>query len=309
MELRDLWIAVLLDLCLGDPYAFPHPVKAMGTLIAYESQFLLKRTAPGSSRQVAGLTMALTNILLVGGIVSLFRYTLPPFGRHLFDIYGLYACISPRMLHYEARKVVLSLRESLDAGRQRLRYIVGRDTAELSEEEVLAATVETVAENTSDGVVAPLLYTLLFGVVGGYVYKMINTMDSMVGYRNETYEDLGRFPAQIDDVANWIPARLTALFIVLTSSLLGKGRGTLKTVLRDARKHLSPNAGYPESAIAGWLGIELGGTHSYFGKLVVKPTIGQKLRSIQEADVTNTIAMMYATLGWMVLITTLLQLL
>ncbi len=307
MQLRDLWIAVLLDLCLGDPYVFPHPVKGMGRLISLESKVLLKSTRPGHSRQVAGLLMAVGNIILVAGLVSLLRWALPPLGRHIFDIYGLYACISARMLHYEARKVVLALRESLEAGRQRLRFIVGRDTAELSQEEILAATVETVAENTSDGVVAPLFYTLLFGVVGGYVYKMINTMDSMVGYRNETYEDLGRFPAQIDDLANWIPARLTALLMVLTSIILGKGKRTAKTVLRDARKHLSPNAGYPESAIAGWLGIKLGGAHHYFGKLVVKPTIGEKLRAIEESDVTKTIAMMYATLAWMLLITSLLH--
>lgn len=182
---------------------------------------------------------------------------------------------------------------SLDSARTRLSYIVGRDTQNLSREEIVRATVETVSENTSDGIIAPLFYASIFGAPLALCYKMINTMDSMLGYKNEKYRKIGFFPAKTDDVANFIPARLTGILMILTHPFQIKR--SLRIMLRDRKNHKSPNCGYPEAATAGILGVQLGGNNYYFGELVEKPTIGDKLRPLEAEDINRTIKIMYLT--------------
>ena len=199
----------------------------------------------------------------------------------------------------EAKKVVTCLEtQGLAAGRRQVAMLVGRDTENLTEEQVIKAAVETVAENTSDGVVAPLLWMALFGAAGGLFYKAINTMDSMVGYKNDRYLHFGRAAAKLDDGANYIPARLSALAMIGAASLLKlDGQGAWRIWRRDRRNHASPNSAQTESACAGALGVRLGGNASYFGQLYEKPTIGDPRRPIERADVHRACNLMYGTSG------------
>ncbi|MDO5037114.1 MAG: adenosylcobinamide-phosphate synthase CbiB [Tissierellia bacterium] len=291
----DLIIAALLDLGLGDPYGLFHPVQAMGALIKLEESGIRHISQTHRGLRLGGLAMALFNIALVFSLSVFLLRLLPETASRILGIYMMYSSLSAKMLAFEAKKVKEALEEGLEAGRRRLQYIVGRDTAALSQEEVIKATVETVAENTSDGVIAPLFYILLLGPAGGWTYKMVNTMDSMIGYKNDKYLHLGRYPALIDDIFNYIPARLTGLFMCL--SALGKypAKRGWQTMLRDRKNHLSPNAGYPEAAVAGLLGIELGGGHYYFGKYIFKPTLGQEDQAIGPGHIEATINIMYRT--------------
>jgi len=182
----------------------------------------------------------------------------------------------------------------LPEARKYLSYIVSRDTSHLQEGEIIRGTVETVAENISDGIIAPLFYLFLGGVPLAMAYKAINTLDSMVGYKNDKYLYFGRVSARLDDVVNYIPARLTVVFVVLSSYIVGKmGSRSLKIALRDGRNHNSPNSGYPEAAVAGALGIQLGGDNQYFGKIVHKPIIGDALHPLQQRHLTETYQLMY----------------
>ena len=184
----------------------------------------------------------------------------------------------------------------LAGARQALAMIVGRETAELDEQAILRACIETVAENSSDGIVAPLVYLGLGGPVAGIVYKAASTMDSMVGYKNQRYRDFGRAAARLDDLLNWLPARLTALLLVLASVPLGRdARGAWRIMRRDARRHASPNAGFPEAAAAGALGVQLGGAARYFGAWQEKPTFGDAGRALTIADYRQMVMLMYAT--------------
>lgn len=304
MKIQFVLIAAALDLILGDPYSFPHPVKGMGHLIDLEEK-LIRRFANSSVQlKVGGLLMVLLNSIIGFGLPFLILRLLPEKGKYIFSVYAVYSCISPRMLHYEAFQVKKALSRSIEEGRDRLQYIVGRDTRELTEEEIISATVETVAENTSDGVIAPLFFIGILGVPGGFLYKFINTMDSMVGYNNDKYGDLGYYPAIVDDIFNFIPARITAVLMIIAGIFFGRGKDAYRTVKRDHGKHLSPNAGYPESAVAGILGIQLGGGHHYFGKYVEKPTIGERSRPISPGDIEKAVKIMYLTEIFSVLLLT-----
>lgn len=303
LENRMLMIlcAVVLDCLFGDPPSLPHPVRGMGTLIAREDAFARKRYAdsdPLRRRRAMrrfGAGMVLANVLIVSGMVSglLFLTSPWPVLRFVVEVIMLYSCIAARCLDVEAHKVYRALTTSLAEGRHALSFIVGRETKELSEEDVCKATVETVAENTSDGILAPLFYMFLFGAVGAMAYKMINTMDSMIAYQNEKYGDIGRVAAKMDDVVNWIPARITGVLLCVA----GIGRYPVKRAFailrRDRRRHKSPNCGYPEAAVAGLLGIRLGGSHSYQGLVVEKPTIGDALRPCEREDISRTVGLMY----------------
>ncbi|MBQ4258500.1 MAG: cobalamin biosynthesis protein CobD, partial [Clostridia bacterium] len=210
-----------------------------------------------------------------------------------------------KCLKDEAKKVVKKLKdEGLDAGRNQVAMLVGRDTDQLTEDQVLKATVETVAENTSDGVIAPLFWMMLGGAVGGFFYKAINTMDSMVGYKNEKYLYFGRFAAKLDDVVNFIPARLSAIGMIISAGILGFDlKNALRIWRRDRRKHASPNSAQTESVCAGALHIELGGNASYFGKLYEKPTIGDPDRPIEHEDVARTCRLMYGdSIFWLIIL-------
>ncbi len=291
----DLGLAVLLDWILGDPYWFPHPIKLMGHLITFEQQWIRKYVKTDKQLKYGGLLMVVVNIMIVfGSVYTLLRVLTPyPVAYRIVNVYLLYTCLAARCLHHEAKKVYHALKENIDKARYALSFIVGRETAQLQEDEIVKATVETVAENTSDGLIAPLLYAMIGGAPLALMYKMINTMDSMVGYVTAEYKDIGFFPAKIDDVFNFIPARLTGL-LMNVSALFGFDiLGGFKIMWRDRKNHKSPNCAYPEGAVAGLMGIQLGGSHRYFGEIIQKPTIGEDTRKIIPQDITKVIEIMY----------------
>ena len=207
--------------------------------------------------------------------------------------------LAARQLFREGKKVQRALEKGdTEGARYAVSMIVGRDTDVLNEDGIARAAVETVAENASDGVIAPLCWILLFGAAGGFFYKSINTMDSMLGYKNEKYLYFGRAAAKTDDAVNFIPARLSGLFMILTAPLCGlDGRNAWRIFKRDRYKHASPNSAQTESACAGALGVQLGGSASYFGKLCEKPTIGDPIRPVERADVHRACKLMYGTSG------------
>ncbi|NLD17216.1 MAG: cobalamin biosynthesis protein CobD [Tissierellia bacterium] len=288
-------LGVILDLLLGDPYSLPHPIKLMGRIISFEEKIFRSIFKTELGLVIAGFLMVLINVTL--GIFPIYFLLKNTKGIVNYAIYVItyYYCISARMLHYESMEVKKALEISLAAGRERVKYIVGRDTANLDEKEIVRATVETVAENTSDGVIAPLFYIILFGPMGGLAYKFINTMDSMVAYKNEKYFYLGKVPAIVDDIANFIPARITAFIMCLTELSPRKIQNAMRIVLRDGRNHTSPNAGFPEAAVAAILGVQLGGGQFYNGVYVEKPTLGDRTREIGIGDIFKTSKIMYKT--------------
>lgn len=293
--MNSIIIASVLDFLIGDPYSFPHPVKLMGIVISLEDEFAHKVTNNKKRLKSLGLVIVLLNISLAFFIPYYLLMILKEYKiiYSLVNIYLIYTCIAARCLHYEAMKVQKSLDIGIEEARKRLSYIVGRDTSKLTEEEIIKATVETVAENTSDGVIAPLIYIFFLGAPGGLAYKMINTMDSMLGYMNEKYMDLGYFPAKIDDVFNYIPARITGLLMCIGSIFRFDAKNGFKIMIRDRKSHKSPNASYPEGTVAGLLGIQLGGSNTYHGKIVEKPTIGDQIKRITKEDIKRTIEIMY----------------
>ena len=286
-----LLLGWLLDFLIGDPARLPHPVVWFGKMIAWGEKRLNIR---GEGQEVRGkrnvrrqnlfrgALMAISLIVLVFAITWLARYSLT---SHLFDIIIIFYCLAGTTLIREVRDVFLALDRSLEEGRKQVARIVGRDTSELSAQEVRTAALETLAENLSDGVIAPLFWLLLLGTPGMLAYKMVNTLDSMIGYRTERYKAFGCWAARIDDVANYIPARLTALLMVFAS-----GRLSLFTfVHKYGRHHASPNSGYPEAALAGILNCRFGGPHYYFGELFDKPYIGENERELTTADMKTAV--------------------
>ena len=297
----SIFAGFLLDCLLGDPLSRAHPVVLMGKLISFLEK-KLRASFPKTTRgeRTAGAVMALLVPLISAAVGSLPLYLV--WRGHPWAYFALSACLcwqcfAARCLKDEAIKVVTCLeREGLAAGRRQVGMLVGRDTEELTEEQVVKAAVETVAENTSDGVVAPLFWMILGGAVGGLFYKSINTMDSMVGYKNEKYLHFGRFAAKFDDAVNYAPARLSALAMIGAAFLLGMdGKNAFRIWRRDRRNHASPNSAQTESACAGALRVQLGGNASYFGKLYEKPTIGDGDRPIRRDDVSRACQLMYGT--------------
>lgn len=295
MVLSYLIIAILLDWMLGDPYFFPHPVVLMGKLISLEERLAFKYCKNSRAEYIAGTLMVFINCFLAVAVPGLILYLLKGRAYQVFFIYSIYQAISARMLHYEASQVKKATERSLEEGRKRLSYIVGRQTSQLDESEIYKATIETVAENTSDGIIAPLFYIFILGPLGGYLYKTINTMDSMIGYRTEKYEYLGKVAAQVDDVMNYIPARITGLLMGIMAIFYGRYHETMASIKKYKYAHLSPNAGYPEAAIAGILNVSLGGGHYYFGQYIYKPMIGDSKKEISPSDIDRTIRVMYGT--------------
>ena len=299
----SVFAGFLLDCLLGDPLSAAHPVVLMGKLISFLEKKLRSRfpKTPQGER-TAGTIMALLVPLVSAGAGLLLLYLawrVHPWAYFAVSAFLCWQCFAARCLMTEAKKVVTCLEtQGLAAGRRQVAMLVGRDTENLSEEQVIKAAVETVAENTSDGVVAPLLWMVLLGAAGGLFYKAINTMDSMVGYKNEKYLHFGRAAAKLDDGANYVPARLSALAMIGAASLLKlDGKGAWRVWRRDRRNHASPNSAQTESACAGALGVRLGGDASYFGQLYKKPTIGDPRRPIERADVHRACNLMYGTSG------------
>ena len=274
----------VLDFILGDPSRPTHPVVWFGRMIAIGEH----RFNCGLHRRLKGGILAVSLILSVFCSAFALRMLLAglsPLASVAFDALAVFYCLAGTTLIREVRAVFLALDRSLDEGRSRVARIVGRDTDSLSAQEVRTAALETLSENLSDGVVAPLFWLALLGTPGMLAYKMVNTLDSMLGYRTERYRDFGMVAARIDDIANYIPARLTALLMVMAS---GRPR-LLGFVLKYGPRHASPNSGYPESALAGILGCRFGGPHSYFGQVFYKPYIGETDRPLTTADMQTAV--------------------
>jgi adenosylcobinamide-phosphate synthase len=269
--------AFFLDLAIGDPRWLPHPVVLMGKFISHGERFL--RTGRVVQDFVSGTLLSLILIVLVfgatWGLLSAFS-PLPPFIAFLLTVALASTTLATRGLLDAVTRIETPLRSgNLVEARENLARIVGRETAHLNQAKVIRASLESLAENTSDAIVAPLFYLFLGGVPLAMAYKAVNTLDSMIGYRTERYLHFGKFAARLDDVANFIPARLTALLMVIATFLVRLNAGlALRVLRRDHANHLSPNAGYPEAALAGALGIRLGGPSVYFGKEIWKPTLG-----------------------------------
>ena len=286
--MRTDWLTVIIplaagylaDLVLGDPQGWPHPVRTFGAAIAWGDKALNR----GRYRLFKGalLVMVLCGVVFFGSLVALtaLRQSWLP-GYDVIASICVFYCLANRSLLQEGQAVLDTLeKQGLEAGRQRLSWIVGRDTAQLTEQQVRTAVLESMSENLGDGVVAPLLFYLAGGVPAMLLYKMINTLDSMIGYKREPYRLFGRVAARFDDVVNFIPARLTALLMVLVT---GSRRG-LRFIFRYGRAHASPNSGYPEAALAGILNCRFGGPNRYKGILVEKPYIGETSRELTYKD-------------------------
>ena len=277
-----LLLGWLLDFIFGDPSRLPHPIVWFGKMISWGEHRLNK----GSHRMIKGVVMAIVLILMVFFVIWELKRLVPNMVLWLIlDTIIIFYCLAGTTLIREVREVFLALDRSLDEGRKQVARIVGRDTSQLSAQEVRTAALETLAENLSDGVIAPLFWFALLGTPGMLAYKMVNTLDSMIGYRTERYKDFGCWAAHIDDVANYIPARLTALLMVIASGKLS----LLKFVWKNGRKHASPNSGYPEAALAGALNCRFGGPHYYFGELFDKPYIGENERELTTRDMRTAV--------------------
>ena len=278
-----LLLGWLLDFIFGDPSRLPHPIVWFGKMISWGEH----RLNSGTHRMAKGALMAVAFILLVFFAVWGLKRLIPNLVLWLIlDTVIIFYCLAGTTLIREVREVFLALDRSLDEGRRQVARIVGRDTSQLSAQEVRTAALETLAENLSDGVIAPLFWLALLGTPGMLAYKMVNTLDSMIGYRTERYNDFGCWAARIDDVANYIPARLTALLMVIASGRLS----LLKFVWQNGRRHASPNSGYPEAALAGILNCRFGGPHIYFGELFDKPYIGTNDRELTTRDMHIAVA-------------------
>ena len=293
----SLLIGWLLDLLIGDPARLPHPIVWFGKMIAFGEHRLNK----GFHRKLKGALMTVILILLVFVLTCLLRHYLSLSTYHLslvFDAIIIFYCLAGTTLIREVRAVFLALDHSLEEGRKQVARIVGRDTSELSAQEVRTAALETLAENLSDGVIAPLFWLALLGTPGMLAYKMVNTLDSMIGYKTERYKDFGCWAAHIDDIANYIPARLTAFLMIIVS---GKPK-LFGFVWRNGRCHASPNSGYPEAALAGILNCRFGGPHYYFGQLFDKPYIGENERPLTTADMKKAVRVNRVAEIWMLLL-------
>ena len=276
LKFIPLLLAWILDLCFGDPIRLPHPVVGFGKLISKGEHVLNK----GRNRQWKGVVLALALIVGVYLVTSMILGCLSYIFGLLVNTILIFYCLAGTTLIREVRDVFRAVDRSLEEGRKQVARIVGRDTSELSAQEVRTAALETLAENLSDGVIAPLFWYAVLGVPGMLAYKMVNTLDSMIGYRNERYKDFGCFAARLDDVANYLPARLTALLMVLASGRIS----LIKFVWKYGDQHASPNSGYPEAALAGILDCRFGGPHNYFGQEVWKPFIGEHERLFTTSD-------------------------
>ncbi len=293
-----LVVGYILDLILGDPRNLPHPIVLFGNTISFFTQILNK----GKHRIAKGMLITLvltasTFFLFRGASMLLFSFNSVVYMvfTSIFVFYGL----ANRSLIDEGKAVFYQINNNgLEAGRKRLSWIVGRDTSALSPKEIRLAVFETLSENLSDGVVAPLFYYAIGGVPAMMCYKMINTHDSMIGYKNEKYLYFGRFAARLDDVANFIPARITAFLMALVTFSFR----SVKFIFRYGKAHTSPNAGYPEAALAGILNCQFGGAHHYGGKLVEKPYIGNNDRDIADSEIQKVALINHAVCAISVLI-------
>jgi len=303
-------IGFILDCIFGDPYNFPHPIRLIGNLISGLEK-IMRKFFP-EKLYFAGVLMSLSVIFLsslIPIIILIICYRLNIiFGISVEGIMCWYL-IAPKCLKSESMKVYSAVsRGDIEKARKAVSMIVGRDTDILNCEGIIKAAVETVAENTSDGVTAPLFYMTFGGAPLGFLYKAVNTMDSMVGYKNEKYKDFGRFSAKIDDVLNFIPSRFTALLMIISSYILKYDwKSAYRIWKRDRLKHASPNSAQTESVCAGALNIQLAGDAYYFGELCKKPYIGDNIRPVENEDIKRTNNLMYLTSVLMLILSAVLR--
>lgn len=288
----------IIDLFLGDPYSLPHPVRLIGTTISKLENAVRKQFA--DNLKVGGIILSiivLTASTAVPFAILILFYKINFWLGIAAESAMCYYLIAPKCLQSESLKVYRAINENdVEKARKAISMIVGRDTDRLDKAGIIKAAVETVAENTSDGVTAPLMYITAGGAALGFFYKAANTMDSMIGYQNEKYADLGKFAAKLDDVLNFIPSRLTALVMIFSAYLLKfNGKNALKIWRRDRRKHASPNSAQTESVCAGALGIQLAGDAYYFGVLHKKDFIGDSVRPVENEDIRRANRLMYCT--------------
>ena len=296
----------LLDLLLGDPHTPWHPACIIGKYICGYEKILRKTLLKGEHNEKKELRaggylviLVILTAVMVPWIILMAAYSLHPYLGLAAEIIMCYAVLATRSLKTESMKVYNALKEEgLEEGRKAVSMIVGRDTERLDEKGVVKAAVETIAENFSDGVAAPMFYMMLGGTLAGYFYKAVNTMDSMVGYKNDRYLYFGRTAAKLDDIVNYIPARISALLMVVSCFLCGKefdGKRAWYIFKRDRYRHASPNSAQTEAVCAGALGIRLAGNASYFGKIVEKPYIGDAERAVETEDIKRADRLLYAT--------------
>lgn len=299
--------AFILDMIIGDPHWMWHPVQGIGRLIEYTERLLRRvfalreeREADRGRKKVAGgilVILVLLPSVLVPMLILYAAERIHPYVRLAAEIVLCYQMLAMKSLRVESMKVYHALmKQDIEGARQAVSMIVGRDTEKLSEEGITKAAVETVAENTSDGVIAPLIYMALFGACGAFFYKAVNTMDSMIGYKNDKYIYLGMIAAKLDDVVNYIPARLSALFMIVVSGVLGmNAKQAWRIYKRDRYQHASPNSAQTEAVCAGALTIQLAGDAYYFGELYHKPVIGDADRPVLPEDIRSANRLMYGT--------------
>jgi len=281
-----LIIGFILDQIFGDPIQLPHPIVGFGKLISMAENKLNS----GKYLLLNGATMTIVLVVSTFYIVSIIIIISVEYNQVLSTVISaiiVFYCLSARTLRKEVKQVFEAVERSTAEGRTQLSRIVGRDTTQLQPQQIRTAALETLAENLSDGVIAPLFWFALLGVPGMLAYKMVNTLDSMIGYKNERYLHFGRFAARLDDVANFIPARLTAfIMLIVSGNLFSK----TKFVLSNCKLHASPNSGYPEAALAGILNCKFGGPNCYFGEIVQKPFIGITDKNLGNKDLERSLA-------------------
>ncbi len=287
----------ILDLIIGDPLFIPHPIRGIGLLIENTESFLRKDE---TNLKIKGLFLLIIvslssyfTIYLIINIMGIFNIYLEVV-IHSFIIFQI---LATKSLYTETNKVYKALESGdIDLAKKHLSYLVSRDCDNMEKEDIIRSTIETISENIVDGITAPMFFIILGGAPLGMFYKAVNTLDSMVGYKNEKYKDFGFFSAKFDDIINYIPARFTSLLIVLTSMILKKDyKNSWKILVRDSKNHSSPNSGYAEAPVAGALGIMLGGKVSYFGEIHNKPTMGDNLRELSITDIRDTHKIMFIT--------------
>ena len=303
----ELTIGFILDLLIGDPNNPFHPVRGIG-LLASKLETIFRKLLKNSLK-IAGLIVWMITIILTFAITYGIIFVCMKINKYLGIIVQgiiIYFCISAKGLVVEGYKVIKYLNEgNIEKSRKQLSYIVGRDTESLDSKEITRAVIETIAENMSDGVIAPILFAGIFGAAGSMAYKAVNTMETMFGYKNEKYIKFGYFPAKLDDLFNYIPARVTGIFIIISSFFLKRDyKNSFKIYKRDRYNHTSPNSAHPEAAMAGALDIQLGGANYYFGKIVEKPVIGDKIKEIEINDVKKTAEILYlsAVMGFILMV-------
>ena len=296
MNIAAMLVGFVLDLIIGDPEGWTHPVIWIGKWISFVEKRLrkrggnLRRSALVLTASTVLIAMAATAAML--GILALIHKAALFIGMCIISWW----CLSAKCLAVESKGVYRALGVSVEKGRTQVARIVGRDTTELSEEEIICATVETVAENTTDGVISPMLYLEIGGPVLAMGFKAASTLDSMVGYLNEKYRDIGWSSAKLDDVLNYIPARICGWLMCIGAFFVKlDGKNAIRIMKRDHANHLSPNCAWSESAAAGAMHIQLGGTHTYFGKVVEKPTIGDDDRPVEKRDILRANRLLYVS--------------